>query len=749
MDWKRLPGGGDGALMRRRKSRWDRSEEERLKRALESANDELTAIYSSRGWKVLMRAAAWVAKARAFRRRWAPWCPPPSKVAKWVARARAGLRTNFVPSFQRDSGPLSFPSFERPEVSVILPVFNQWNYTRTCLESLLKNVKGVSYEVILADDASQDGTREAGRWVTGMRILRNRRNLGFARNCNRAAAQAKGRYLLFLDNDTVLRAGAVEALVHTIRGGRRVGAVGGKVLSPNGQLLEAGSLVWRDGTCLGYGRGDCPGKPEYSFVRRVDYCAGGFLMTRRDLFARLGGFSRSYAPAYYEDTDLCLRLGEAGWKVLYQPQAEIVHYESISCGKAGAIERQKKLRKVFARRWAHRLRRHLPAGERNVLRAREAGSSRKVLWIDDRIPNPRLGVGLPRAFCMLQSLVKAGCSVTMFPLQNPSRDEEVLGELQQSGVELFYGRTDRRLDFEAFFRERAGFYDAVLISRPHNMDQTIRVIRRLDPGIRVVYDAEALFALREICYRRIVGRPLSRGDARRKLEEEASLTAEADGVLTVSEAERDLLAGLGANNVHVVSHPVMTAPTPRVFEERSGLLFVGSVLSADEANPNFDAVRFLCRQIWPRVSERVEGDLHVVGTNQTKELAEYGNARVRIVGRVENLDGWYDRCRVFVAPTRFAAGIPVKVLEASSRGIPCVVSDLLARQLCWTSGQECLAASSPAAFAEGIARLYRDKKLWERLRRNSLVNLRRRFRPEVFDRELWKTVGLSKTSRAI
>ena len=108
--------------------------------------------------------------------------------------------------------------------------------------------------------------------------------------------------------------------------------VGGKILLANGDLQEAGSIIWADGTAVGYGRGDNPDRPQYQFRRPVDYCSGVFLFTPRRLFLELGGFRPLYSPLITKMRITACKCGKKDLRVIYEPRAVIQHYESASSG---------------------------------------------------------------------------------------------------------------------------------------------------------------------------------------------------------------------------------------------------------------------------------------------------------------------------------------------------------------------------------------------------------------------------------
>jgi len=161
------------------------------------------------------------------------------------------------------------------------------------------------------------------------------------------------------------------------------------------------------------------------FRRDVDYCSGAFLLTPRAVWERLGGFDEAYAPAYYEETDYCMRLWENGLRIVYEPAAVILHYEFGSAAPAKAIELQAAHQKTFAQRHSSALQNH-HASDASILVARthrKAGTAaRHVLVLDDRVPHPWLGSGYPRARTMLVANLHA----TSYPPDERLPDAELL-----------------------------------------------------------------------------------------------------------------------------------------------------------------------------------------------------------------------------------------------------------------------------------------------------------------------------------
>ena len=640
------------------------------------------------------------------------------------------------------------PDAEQPQVSIVLVLFNQAPLTLLCLRSLVEHTD-VSAEIIVVDNNSTDDSAAMMAKVAGAKLITNTDNVGFVHAVNQGAEIAQGKYILLLNNDALLQPGSLRAALDVFATEDKVGAVGGRIRLLDDTLQEAGSIIWQDGTCLGYGRGADPQAPEFMFRRDVDYCSGAFLMIPRGLFNELNGFDTDYAPAYYEESDFCVRLMKAGYRIIYEPDADIVHYEFASSGGyAGASKLQQEHRQILCEKHHDFLSSQYAPQPENILKARSRPRGPRVLVLDDRVPHASLGAGYPRCREVLHDMSALGLQITLYPLSFPSDDWSETYRTLPPDIEVMLDwGLDRLADF---LTQRRGFYDYIMISRNHNMERFNKVVqadRSLIDQAVVIYDSEALTAPREALALRLAGQPVSVEQEQKMIAAEVELARDANRIVTVSEAEADTYRQAGFNNVMVLGHKAAAAPTPRRFADRIDFLFVGAL--RDDNSPNVDSLIWFCDRIFPRIRQLLDDNvsLTVIGDSSAPSIRRLATPKVRFMGRQDSIEMFYDRARVFIAPTRFAAGIPHKIHEAAAHGIPVVATGLLTRQLGWTHGEELLSADAEHDFADQCVKLYSDPALWQSVRENALAALERDCSPQTFNDRLKEMFDLGEGLR--
>lgn len=354
-----------------------------------------------------------------------------------------------------------------------------------------------------------------------------------------------------------------------------------------------------------------------------------------------------------------------------------------------------------------------------------------VVLVDDHVPQSAIGAGHPRGAAVLRALAAATGTVDVCATQAPLPDPGP-AEALPDNVRVAAG-----FGIDTLVRvvlARAGARGVLWVGRPNNM-QLVDQLQRRDPGIlqgwRIVYDAEALFALRVAGERAIRGEAMSAHQHRRSLRAELRPAETAHRIVAVSPAEAAIIGEHLRRPIVVASYPAQPRPPATRWRDRSGLLFVGAAAEAD--GPNGDSLRQLLAG--PMAALSADGvRLRVAGrgTGAGGWLAAHANANVELVGPVADLSPWYDVALAFVAPTRYGAGIPIKVLDAARHGLPVIATPFVASQLGWRDGEELLVARDPQEWVGAVRRLAADEVLWQGLRERAWAALQREHAPERF-----------------
>jgi GT2 family glycosyltransferase/glycosyltransferase involved in cell wall biosynthesis len=623
-----------------------------------------------------------------------------------------------------DFAPFSVPGSDAPRVSIVIPVYDKIAYTVACLRSLAEHAGATPFEVVVVDDGSSDATPQRLADIDGIRALRNERNLGFIGSCNAGAAASRGDYVLFLNNDTVVTPGWLEALVRCIEEAPDAGLVGAKLVYPDGRLQEAGGIVFNDASGWNVGRFEDPEDPRYNFRREADYCSGAAIMLRRDLFARLGSFDARYTPAYYEDTDLAFAVRAAGFKVWYEPAATVVHFEGITSGTdtaSGTKRYQVINQEKFRDKWKDALA-HQPAPGTPITRAATHRARRRVLIVDATTPTPDQDSGSLRMVNLMRVFADLGCQVSFLP-DNRAWIDGYTRALQEFGVEALY--SPYAADPVRLFRERGREFDLIVLSRHYVASSYVGLARLYAPQARLAFDTVDLHYLREQRAAELEGKAELARHAAVTRAQELKLIRESDVTLVVSPVEQELLArdAPGAR-VEVVSNVHDVYGCRRPFAARRDLVFVGGF----QHPPNTDAVSWFVAEVLPlALKELPDLRFHVIGSKVPDAIRALAGEHVLVHGFVEDIAPYMDDCRISVAPLRYGAGVKGKVNMAMSYGLPVVATPIAVEGMHVAAGSDVLVAGDAAAFAAAVVRLYRDEALWNALSANGLANVERHF----------------------
>jgi GT2 family glycosyltransferase/glycosyltransferase involved in cell wall biosynthesis len=629
--------------------------------------------------------------------------------------------------------PIEFPVHEKVDVSIIIPVFNQLHFTQACLASLQEYQGAEQFEVIVVDDGSTDGTAEAIQRIPGIVYVRNESNSGFIASCNHGAEKARGKYLMFLNNDTLVKAGWLAALLGTFADESDAGIVGSKLVYPDGRLQEAGGIIWQDASGWNYGQSDDPQKPEYNYLRDVDYCSGAALMIPKAIFETAGGFDSRYAHAYYEDTDLAFKVRKAGYRVLYQPLSEVTHYEGATGGtdlSSGTKKHQEINRLRFAETWAVELQRKPVDGDLSFLRQPPDGC-KNVLVVDHHIPMPDRDSGSLRMFQILKLLRELGHYVTFIP-DNLASISPYTAELQKRGIKVLYHPYVGKV--RDYLISNGSAFDVVILSRCQFAYKHIADARLYAPQSRIIFDTVDLHFMREAGEARVTGDLEIQRKAHETERVEYELIDEADETWVVSSTEERLLHEKWPNkSIQVVSN-IVDAPGSKVpFALRKDWLFIGGF----QHTPNVDAVLFFVRKIYPFVRRRLpDARFYIIGDKAPADIVSLADDNVVITGLQRDARPFFDSIKLSVAPLRFGAGVKGKINQSMGLGVPVVATSIAVEGTELRNGEDVLVADEPEAFANALIMLYESEELWNRLSENGVKKTRALYSVETARKKL-------------
>jgi len=608
----------------------------------------------------------------------------------------------------------------KPPTVISILALNNLTLTKQCLESIFDNTSA-PYRVCVVNQASTDGTRKylenLGDRVDAVHLPKN---VGFVGGNNLVMDRYPERDVVLLNNDTIVQKGWLKALIARAYSFGNIGIVGAMLLYPDGRLQEAGGEIFSDGTGRNIGKNDDPGRYIYNVCRDVDYCSGACLFVKRIVLNRIGYLDEIFSPAYWEDTDLCFRARKNGWRVVYEPEARVVHLEGATAGMPGrqTLSRslQERNKPKFMARWGKDLKSH----RKNVFDVRPGAGKEQILVVLPFLPMYDRAAGEKRWFHTLKMLTRH-FDVT-FLARNGAGQLNYVNELEKMGITVFHTDQSRLepmgckekgplwIDFPLLLKSND--FKAVIIGFYHMAHQYYRDIRRHSPESMLIVDSYDLCWVRSRRKADLSGKPRDIWDALEIKRRELAMYRKCDMVLTVTEEDRrrlkdelpDLRVGI-STDIH-----------PFTGENRAGrgkdLVFVGNY----KHDPNEDAVLHFAREVFPLIKREIPGvRLYVVGNSPTESVKALASGDIIVTGFVPEVTPYLAESRVFVVPLRYGAGLKGKIGEALAAGIPIVTTSIGAEGMHLVHRKNAMIADAPEDFARCVVEVYTDDDLWDTL----------------------------------
>lgn len=606
---------------------------------------------------------------------------------------------------------LVFPKFDSVEVSIIIPVYNQFSYTYNCLKSILRCSAGVNYEVIIADDCSTDLTKDLDKYVKGINVIHNTDNLRFLLNCNNAAKYAAGKYILFLNNDTQVQKNWLKSLLKTFELHVDAGLVGSKLLNEDGTLQEAGGIIWNDAGAMNYGRGGWPDSCEYSYVREVDYISGASIIIPKKLWEEIGGFDERYIPSYCEDSDLAFEVRKRGKKVYYQPESEVIHFEGISNGrdintgiKSYQAVNQLKLRD----KWKQELiKSHCQHGDKSIAACDRKLTRKCVLIISHTVPFYDMDAGSRTIMMYIEEFIKRNYLIKYIP-NTFKADEPYSYMLKQMGIEVFSGPYFEK-NMKRWIAENAKDIEFAFLNYPDPAYNFIDVLK--ENSIKTIYYGMDLHYIRSRRENDLLGKGMEMNETNRCYEIEKYVITNSDVVYYPSVEEVNIVKKeFGKDNVKCL--PVFAYDTKKNKTSynpvtRDGIFFVGGF----GHRPNLDGILWFLNNIYGKVYKNLNVDFYIAGSNMPSEILNIKEPGVKILGAISDnkLSEMYKKVKMVVVPLRFGAGIKGKIIEAMYKGVPIVTTSIGAEGVP-NDNDSLIVADTEEDYADKIISLYHDNE---------------------------------------
>lgn len=608
---------------------------------------------------------------------------------------------------------LNYSLNNKIEITIIIAAYNNVDITLNCLLSILVFETKLKYEIILIDDhSSMVDYRTFG---FKFRVIRNNMNFGFIKSNNLASKKARGKFLFFLNNDTLINNSTINELHKSYFFNENVGAIGSMSVSNQFLIQEAGAFTFKSGTCWNYGRGENPKKSIYNFTKEVDYCSACSLFIKKRLFYKLGFFDTRYCPAYYEDVDLAFKIREKKLKVLYEPKSFLYHYEGSTSGrdvKSGVKKYQVINQIKFKKKWSKELKKY----HSNINQQLKMRENIHVLIIDDLIPDHLNDAGSFYVYNFLQILLYFKIKLTVLGSKEGGLNKNFFSNknfLEKQGIEIFFNNNADSTN--EFIKTRINSFDYIVISRPNNFNYFQQYIKNKKKIIYSMIDYHQKRLHSEFVFKNI---DKNNDYFLIKHLEDKALKLSNKVLCFGKKDEIDLIQDNKNIKKKIILFPLVNKIIKNnnnfKLSDKRNLLFIGNF----SHEPNLTSLNNFIENFFIKlckINKKIK--LNVIGSIEDNK--KISHKQIIYKGHVNDLSAIFNETLFSIVPIEYGAGISGKLLYSMANGTPCLVSKFIEKQMNLTSGVNCLTIDYNKDITY-FNQFFFDKKLIKKLSNNSI-----------------------------
>tara|TARA_B100000674_G_C37965856_1_gene974541 strand:- start:732 stop:3443 length:2712 start_codon:yes stop_codon:yes gene_type:complete len=578
---------------------------------------------------------------------------------------------------------IKFGKQKEPLLSIIIPVFGNLEFLSRCLYSIQLAKIDLTYEVIVVDDCGNESvSSKFSDKKNGVKLIQNKKNLGFTLSCNNGAKKAAGDYLCFLNSDTIVTDFWADSAIETFKSQTNVGVVGPRLLNNDGTLQESGGIVFSNGDAANIGKNKRSDNSWFKYVKEVDYVSGASLFISKKDFKKVGGFDENFSPAYYEDTSLCLDVRhKLNKRVMVNPLSSVIHHEGATNGRdesSGFKKYQALNKSKFFEKHRVDLKDYGKSYE-DIINKRDKYIKGNILIIDQCIPTPREDSGSKDMDNIIQAILDLNYRPHLFALSN--RGETLETDIYyKKGVHCIFG--EEHINFKSFIKKYGDTFEKIIISRVNSYEEISPDLIKFSPNSYKLFYTVDLHHIRLKSEFKKTKNGLVNSEYKRTKVNEINAIHATDKTIVLSDKEKFYLVdecNIPSDKIDVwplIRNEIDNLDNFKKLKKSDDIIFIGGF----RHTPNIQAVKLLEREILPKVKELFGKAgisypiVKIYGSQPNEYIKNLDNEYLSYQGFIENEEDAFSSARISLAPIPFGSGMKGKTLSSLIYKTPIVGS---------------------------------------------------------------------------